>query len=725
MGESQTAHRPKGTSVGGQLGSAPVTMARVRRRTTTLAVLAGFGLLAAACSSGGGAAKPGTTTSAASTTTAAPPPTTAPLAALPAPDAVAVAAAGATAATCDALDTRACMLPYPSNQFTKADPAAATKLRLAIDPAATPKNAAGKAIDPAEWNTGDGFSPASSLLTFVPGLDLAASAVATVDNIAASSAPSSPIVLLDTTSFSGVQTWAELDANTTQAGDRLLVIHPATTLVDGHHYVVGLRNLKAAGGAPIAAAAVFRAYRDRFDTGVPALEARRSAMEATFGSLTAAGIDRASLYLAWDFTVASSASLSGRVLKMRDETFTALAGKAPVVAITAVSDPADKLVGREIEGTLTVANYLAGDGSPGQRFALGADGLPAVNGTRQVPFLCAVPEADFNGTTAARVIVFGHDLFGAKEDLRQPATVRMMQENRMVFCAVDEIGLAGSDVPFVASTASDVSLFPAVADRLQQGMLNTIVLARALRARDGLVLNKAFLRDDGTPLVDNTRLYFLGQGEGGTIGLATSAVSPDWDRVLADESGLDHATMMWRSVAYQPLLGLIGKAYPNQVDRMLAVSMMQVVWDRGEASGYANHITSNPLSGAGQKRVLLRMAFGDHQVANVSTLQLARSLKASLLAPPLAAGRWPQADPFSGLPVITNFPWDSTGLIVWDSGAVAPPSTNTPGTAGHDPHGDVTASFAARTQGSDWLKPSGRVAQNTCLSAPCVTAPAG
>ena len=47
-------------------------------------------------------------------------------------------------------------------------------------------------------------------------------------------------------------------------------------------------------------------------------------MERLFATLQRAGIARNSLYLAWDFTVASERNLSERALSIRDDAFAAL-----------------------------------------------------------------------------------------------------------------------------------------------------------------------------------------------------------------------------------------------------------------------------------------------------------------------------------------------------------------------------------------------------------------
>ena len=69
--------------------------------------------------------------------------------------------------------------------------------------------------------------------------------------------------------------------------------------------------------------------------------------------------------------------------------------------------------------------------------------------------------------------------------------------------------------------------------------------------------------------------------------------------------------------------------------------MIQMMWDRGEPDGYANHMTTDPLPGTPAHQVLIEMAYGDHQVANVATEVEARTIGAPLRQPALDPGRTP------------------------------------------------------------------------------------
>ena len=65
---------------------------------------------------------------------------------------------------------------------------------------------------------------------------------------------------------------------------------------------------------------------------------------------------------------------------------------------------------------------------------------------------------------------------------------------------------------------------------------------------------------------------------------------------------------------------------------------MQMLWDRSEMDGYANHITSDPLEDTPIHQVLLDEAFGDHQVANIAAENEARTIGAEVHQPGTGAG---------------------------------------------------------------------------------------
>ena len=229
-----------------------------------------------------------------------------------------------------------------ATRFTVADAATDTGRRIAFDPASMPVNKDGVAVDPAEWNRNDGFSPGQAISVHVPGLDLATSEIPTLTDIEASLADDAPIVLLDATTGERHPYFAELDATVT-TDDAARALHPPGSELSRRapHAWSRCATLRDAGGTAIAPTSqVFVAYRDRLDTGVDAVEARRERYEQVFADLDAAGVAREDLYLAWDFTVASERNLTERMLHIRDDAFAQLGDAAPAFTVDTVEENA-------------------------------------------------------------------------------------------------------------------------------------------------------------------------------------------------------------------------------------------------------------------------------------------------------------------------------------------------------------------------------------------------
>src|SRR5262249_53172794 len=124
---------------------------------------------------------------------------------------------------CDPTDSTRCLLPFPSDAYTRSDPSTPTGRRLDIPPNGTPANRRGKHIDPTEWTRNAGFSPSSVGLTLIPGLDPGRSELPPQTDIEQSLAPQSPVVVLDVTTGRRIPAWAEFDLGTPR-GNRVLRI---------------------------------------------------------------------------------------------------------------------------------------------------------------------------------------------------------------------------------------------------------------------------------------------------------------------------------------------------------------------------------------------------------------------------------------------------------------------------------------------------------------------
>jgi hypothetical protein len=231
----------------------------------------------------------------------------------------------------------------------------------------------------------------------------------------------------------------------------------------------------------------------------------------------------------------------------------------------------------------------------------------------------------------------------------------------------------------------------------------------------------------------------------------------DADRASIGVPGMNYSTLLQRSTDFgrgtddectRALNGdlpsyacLVYKAYPSEQDRQLVLGLMQMLWDRGEADGYAWHMTSDPLPNTPRHQVLMSLAFGDHQVSNWAAAVEARTMGARLRTPALDTFRDPTTGDqyFGEIPAISSYPYSGSAITVWDSGPIrdnctkgtaAPLLVNLPvfgdcpagqpqsEWGGHDPHEEPRNTVADRAMKAAFLREGGMVTDQ-CGGQPC------
>jgi hypothetical protein len=663
------------------------------------------------------------------------------------------------AADCDFIGQQQgslCLLPFPDDYYTVSDPSTGTGRRVDFHAAGMPKNAGGIPIDPSAYLRNDGFSPGAGVVLKVPGLDSAAAlqqtAASPINHIGRYADPDAPVVVIDATTGQRQPIWVEIDSNTGSLETTALEIHPAVNFASGHRYIVALRNLKDAAGQTIQAPEGFRYYRDQLPSNEAPINAQRSRFELIFGTLRGAGIRRSDLYLAWDFTVATDENIAARELHIRDDALASLGdttpgdgvmdGSAPDFQVTQIDNftpVQDPEIARRVRGSFTVPCYLEPSCGPGGSFQLGGAGLPSRNTGNDwtANFDCILPRSAIDGTpTPGRPAIYGHGLFGsASEVFNADIQQELANTYGFVLCATDEIGMSNSDVSNTVGILGDLSKFPQLADRLQQGLLDEIFLGRVMAMPSGFASDGAFHVDGTTSsasVIDDTDLYYQGSSQGGIMGGALTAVDPDFTRAVLNVPAMNYSVLLPRSVDYDEFALILNNSYKDELSRPLILSLIQMLWDRGEPNGYAHRMTSNPLPGNPAHKVLMNVALGDHQVTNFQSDVEARTIGASTHTPILDPGRWPDYDILWNVPAIGSYPFDGSAVVYGDIGPVRanpspppvtigvppPPFTNTPNREGEDPHGAPRGAPLALQLISEFLKPNGAVT-NPCGASPC------
>lgn len=617
---------------------------------------------------------------------------------------------------CDPLDTRACVLPFPSDATTVDDPASPTTRRVAFPEQGLPGNSSGVAIDPTAWNLADGFSANSPILTWVAGLDPSRSNLPSWTDLQASLDSDAPVVLVDTTTGDRVPLWAEIDLDAAGPDGELLVIHPAMTLEAATTYAVGLRGLLTTQGSPIEPTPAFRVLRDGLVTDLGDIEDRRATMTETLGALERGGVPAEELQLAWSFTTASTENTTADILAMRDETLDGLGTWTPEFGITTVTENPRPGLARLIEGTYSVPNWMTLGGGPGTALNRDADGQPELNGVLQSPFACGIADAVADGNVPANAVMYGHGLLGTHLEVAAADIVAMSNEHNAIYCATKWAGFSDDDIPTALGALEDLSTFPEFIDRMSQGLVNQLVLGRLVLADNGLVTEPPFLRDDGSAMLDNSTLSYDGNSQGGIMGMALAAISPDVERFALGVTGMNYSTLLPRSVDFAPFESTFFAAYADPVDRAILLGVVQMLWDRTEGAGYVRNIVDDPLPDTPEKHVLMHVAFGDWQVSELTALVAARTMDIPIHRPVAVGGRSREVDPGWGIDGV-DYDRDSSALVVWDSGSDPIPLEAVPPSTSRDPHSDPRNDVEARRQKAAFLFDG--VLIDVCNGGPC------
>jgi hypothetical protein len=667
---------------------------------------------------------------------------------------------------CDVLNNAECLLPYPSSRFEVPDASTPTGVRLSI-PASGLPTLIGPALSPAPYNALDGFSPTPQIAMHFPGgVNLALSGAAILrGNGAAQSPPfvgirmadarslesDSPTVLIDAETGERVLHWAELDARADgNAARQALFLRAGTALRPGGHYVVAVRRLRHPSGATIQPEPAFDALRDARPSDIPGFQERREYYEANvFPVLAAAGVARADLQLAFDFHVQSESQLTRQMLAMRDRAFAWIDAETANPATQLFTIPPGGTqtfncatpgvrIWRRIAGTIQSPLFLTapptGAGAP--QHLVDAGDLPVQNGTMNADFTISIPCSALDPEEPVlHPLVLGHGLFGRGTDMVDgvPNQITAALANpasgvtgtwRYVAGATDFRGLSNQDLSWVAFNviglgANELNSFPAFPDRLRQGALNTLVLARLMKSGH-FNRHPDFVTPGGREVFPgpSEEAYYYGISLGGIMGTHFAAFSPDVTAVHIDVPAINFNLLVQRSTqftTFETLFTLIGLTDP--MDTAIGLGLLHELWVSAEPASVARHVTGlvdPPLPGTNAKKVLMSVAWLDKQVSNQASELEARTLGIGNLAGSLLQG-------YEGIDDVAG-PQDSA-MVVWSTGAFdlwdpaqqthIPPLANRIPSSACDPHGGRPTIPAGVQMALDFLQPGGTIS-NTC-----------
>jgi hypothetical protein len=531
----------------------------------------------------------------------------------------------------------ACANPWPSSIYEVADAASPTGRRLNVQIGTLPTNIDDIRIEPALFNTMDGFSSAAPIVTVFPaGVDPAN--LPHYSDFAASVAAGSPTVLLDMETGELVHHFAEIDMQgpaVARPDRQALYIRPARMLEGGRRYAVAIkRTLKAPGGGDLPIAPGYQSILDDTRTNHALLEAVRPRYTEIFAALAQHGIQPTDLVSAWDFTTASRDSRRADLIDARTATLAAAGVDGANLTFNVVTSvpSSDPLIALRIDGTYQAPLFLSNGGAATSSTQLlrGADGKPMANGLYDVPFTAIVPQCALDATEPVPMAIYGHGLLGDSSQVHSSGTRHMAKNLCMVVVGTDMRGMSNADLPNVALALNDVNNGPLIFDGLIQGMMNHIALVQIAR---GPMAQTLFLEGGTRVYVDPDQFHYYGISQGGIFGTTVCAIDPVIEKCVVQVGAINYSMMLERSLDWPTYGSIVAGAYPDPLDTTMIISLMQMMWDRTDPTAVADVLVNGGFPGSPPKQVLMQIAVADVEVPNIASEYQARTMGIPTLTP--------------------------------------------------------------------------------------------
>lgn len=611
---------------------------------------------------------------------------------------------------CNPLGGQGCLLPWPSMTYTKADSSSATGIRLDLPLAAMPKNVDGSQVDPAaldqRWN---GFSNVGPMLAQFP-TGVSPDGLPPHTDPAQSLAAASPIVLVDMDTGERTPFFAEVDQNE-PSPHGALIIRPLARLHPGARYAVAIRNtVKAADGSPLKPSPGFAAIRDGGDFNHPRFGALKSRYDSIFAALATAGVDKHELVLAWDFVTATDDMLQSDLTTMRAAALPAMGTGGANLTFTTTEQPAMTGLLHRYLGTFKSPNFLTDGEADTSVMVRDGTGKPMLSGLRDAQFAAVVPDCVQTQPLPRPVIVFGHGLFGsAAQYLSDGLVIDLAQQHCMIIVAGDFIGLTSRQLALLPLAVNDLNRGAQITDKLGQSISDFIALETIVR---GPMATSPAFSFNGAPIIDPSKVYYVGGSLGGIMGNTFMAYDPTITKGVLAVPGGNWSLLIERSNAWSLLVGSAQGAYADPDVYQLLVALLGMALEPYDPITTAAHVVKDPLPGTPLKNILIWYSLGDCLVTNIATEMVARTMGIDVIGPSVRSpfGLAPKLGPMTN--AVEVFDAHPTPL---------PPTTNVAPTKDNGTHSGINRKPAALRMAFQFLL-QGTVTQQCLVNgqpAPC------
>ena len=523
------------------------------------------------------------------------------------------------AIACDPTDTIRCILPFPSNAYTKADPTTQTGLRLAINP-----DTEAVTDIPTFANQADGFSRVTPFATAFEG---------TINN--ATAAEAGNIRMFPVAPGEDVPLWSEVVVERGGTADgnplSLVLAYPRRPLEPSTDYVaVVLDGVKDKDGTPVKAS---RGVLVALGLEVPKtkIDAQIAGYYApTKRRIAVAGIDPHRVVRLTEFTTRSEDDPKKFLGTMRDLARTYVReGKTKIVLEETI--PGKDAVGLIQIGRIEGVPQFMTDST--QELNYDKAGLPVAPKTMNARFRIMIPK----GAKPYHIATFGAGLGGSYlDDLFD----QELAEKGAAKVNYDWLGWSDGDV---LATAQDFrKVFFGVgssAAKLLQSLANGAAVEESL-PQLAVLLSAEKVNDVVNPSAGSTLdprgKIWTGGSLGGTMGLLTTLADPTFDAAVLNVPGAAWSQFIPQSAFYKPAEALVLASYSSLVDLRLSLAASQTAWDYIDGAAWA------PRKGAPKTRAvyLIQESIGDPVLNNYGNEMVASVVDAAFVGSAIRKVPW-------------------------------------------------------------------------------------
>lgn len=607
---------------------------------------------------------------------------------------------------CDNLLETHCLMPFPSDRFLVRDGDARSVL---FDDAAMPIDNRERPIRGDAVASADGWGIATPPILYWPGATPLGAAP--VFQPQASLAADSKTVIIDAERGTRVAHWVETDYLTAEADALNIVLRTAAPFEHDRRYIVAVRGLVDEAGAVLEAPPGFAALRDGTASTRVGVHARRQRFEdEVFAPLTAHGVERDDLQLAWDFTTGTYENATGLLVGMRDAMLEAVGPDGPEYTIDSVEAIEHPHIAVMAHLTVHIPSFLLEPTELSlRRIRRDAEGKPKIEGFEDWPMTLQIPHSVLDDEAPGGVLQYGHGFLGSLRQGNGSWLRSMAFDHRFLIIATDMQGMSEVDSAYWGGNlVADPASFPTVTEKALQGILNQVMMQRMMRGRF-LAEAHPLLTRGGAPLYHPDDVWYYGNSQGGTIGSVVMAVTPEVTRGVLGVPGCCYPVLVHRSTVFIDFIGLLELAMPDPTDLGIMLGLFGGTGMRYiDPINYAPAIVHAPFPQTPRHEVLLHVAKEDAQVHNEVSYILGRAIDVPLITPPLR--------PVWGFEE-APYPHEGSGLVEYDFSVPDNPDPLLPPPDEWDTHGSLRKQTEAQDQMMQFLKTG--VLNDTC-GGPCV-----